>query len=101
MATTRMKAREQRRITKSQNAYQKREALKKKIKDATIPFEEKMQLVATLNKMPRDESKIRVRNRCALCGRPRGVYRKFALCRCHLRKAMMRGDITGAGKASW
>lgn len=101
MATKRMKAREARRISKSASAYQERNSIRDKIKRQDVPFEEKLALVAELNKMPRDESKIRVRNRCALCGRPRGVYKKFHLCRSHLREALMRGDVTGAGKASW
>jgi len=101
MATTRMKAREARRIKSSKQAYKKREDIKAKIKDVELPFEERMELVAKLSKMPRDESPIRVRNRCAVCGRSRGVYSKFTLCRCHLRKMLMNGDVTGATKASW
>lgn len=101
MSTVRMKARERRRIKSSNRAYKKREEIKNKIKDVDTPFDEKMALVAKLNKMPRDESKVRLRNRCAICGRPRGVYKKFGLCRIHLREALMRGDVTGAGKSSW
>ena len=51
--------------------------------------------------MPRDTSASRLRNRCAITGRPRGTYRKFGLARTKLREATMRGDIPGLRKASW
>ena len=51
--------------------------------------------------LPRDSSPSRQRNRCRLTGRPKGVYRKFGLCRNKLREAAMRGDIPGLSKASW
>ena len=54
-----------------------------------------------LQKAPRDESICRYRERCRVCGRPNGTYRKFGLCRIHLREAAMRGDIPGLRKASW
>ena len=51
--------------------------------------------------MPRDSASSRLRNRCAITGRPRGVYRKFGLGRTKLRESTMRGDIPGLRKASW
>lgn len=54
-----------------------------------------------LQKRRRDESPTRVRRRCRQCGRGRGVYRRFGLCRIHLREAAMRGDVPGLRKASW
>jgi small subunit ribosomal protein S14 len=54
-----------------------------------------------LQKLPRDSSYIRVRNRCALTGRPRGYYRKFGLGRNKLRELAMMGVIPGITKASW
>jgi len=54
-----------------------------------------------LQKLPRDASPVRLRNRCALTGRPRGVYRKFGLGRGKLRDIAMRGEIPGIIKASW
>jgi len=54
-----------------------------------------------LQKLPRDASPVRLRNRCALTGRPRGVYRKFGLGRGKLRDIAMRGEIPGVIKASW
>ena len=57
--------------------------------------------VIKLQKRKRDESPIRVRERCHLCGRPRGTLKKFGLCRICLRIAAMRGDVPGLKKASW
>ena len=57
--------------------------------------------IEKLQKRSRNESMIRVRNRCRTCGRPKGTYRKFGLCRIHLREAVMRGDVPGVRKASW
>jgi small subunit ribosomal protein S14 len=54
-----------------------------------------------LQKLPRDSSPVRQRNRCEITGRPRGFYRKFGLSRNKLREATMRGDVPGLRKASW
>jgi len=54
-----------------------------------------------LQKLPRNASPTRLRNRCALTGRPRGVYRKFGLGRNKLRELAMRGEVPGVIKASW
>ena len=54
-----------------------------------------------LQRLPRDASPVRQRQRCAITGRSRGVYRKFGLCRNKLREAAMRGDVPGLVKASW
>jgi small subunit ribosomal protein S14 len=56
---------------------------------------------AKLQALPRDSSPVRLRNRCALTGRPRGVFRKFGLGRNKLREIAMRGEIPGLTKASW
>jgi small subunit ribosomal protein S14 len=56
---------------------------------------------AKLQSLPRNSSPVRLRNRCALTGRPRGVYRKFGLGRNKLRDIAMRGEIPGVVKASW
>ncbi|MCK7594257.1 30S ribosomal protein S14 [Pseudomarimonas salicorniae] len=79
----------------------KREALKKVVSSQTASYEEKMEAQIALQKLPRDSSPVRQRNRCELSGRPRGVYRKFGLCRNKLREATMRGDVPGLRKASW
>jgi small subunit ribosomal protein S14 len=101
MAKLCMKARERVRIKMSGNARTKREALKKVVSSPVASYEEKVAAGVKLNKSPRDESPIRVRNRCRICGRSRGVYRKIGLCRIHFREAMMRGDVPGCRKASW
>ncbi|MEY2853704.1 MAG: ribosomal protein, partial [Pseudomonadota bacterium] len=56
---------------------------------------------AKLQKLPRDSSPVRLRNRCALTGRPRGVYSKFGLARSKVREVANRGEIPGLVKASW
>lgn len=79
----------------------KRIELKAVISSLTASYEEKMEAQAKLQKLPRDSSPSRQRNRCALSGRPRGYYRKFGLGRNKLREATMRGDVPGLRKASW
>lgn len=79
----------------------KRIELKKILVSVTASYEEKMEAQAKLQKLPRDSSPTRQRNRCVLSGRPRGYYRKFGLGRNKLREATMRGDVPGLRKASW
>ncbi len=79
----------------------KRAELKAKIVNAKLPDEERQAAVIALQKLPRDSSPTRVRNRCGLTGRSRGYYRKFGLGRNKLREAMMRGEVPGVVKASW
>lgn len=54
-----------------------------------------------LQKLPRDSAQVRVRNRCAFTGRPRGVYRRFGISRTPLREMMMSGEVPGVIKSSW
>ena len=79
----------------------KRKSLKATIKSIETSLEEKMAAVDSLQKLPRDSSEVRQRNRCRITGRPHGFYRKFGLCRNKIREAAMRGDIPGLVKASW
>ena len=79
----------------------KRAELKKIISSPNSSYEEKMDAATKLQKLPRDSSASRVRNRCELTGRSRGVYSKFGLGRNKLREATMRGDVPGLRKASW
>ena len=79
----------------------KRTNLKAIIKDMSRPSEERQEARISLNKMPRDSSPSRKRNRCKLTGRPHGFYRKFGLGRNKLREAAMEGHIPGLVKASW
>jgi small subunit ribosomal protein S14 len=64
-------------------------------------MEERMDAQSRLQALPRNASPVRLRNRCALTGRPRGTFRKFGLARSKIREAAMRGDIPGLTKASW
>lgn len=79
----------------------KRAKLKEIIRKTTSSPAEREAATAHLQSLPRDSSKSRLRNRCQITGRPRGVYRKFGLGRTKLREATMRGEIPGLGKASW
>jgi small subunit ribosomal protein S14 len=79
----------------------KRTELKAMIKDTSLSEDDRKAAREKLNKMPRDASPVRVRNRCNLTGRPHGYYRKFGLGRNKLREAAMRGDVPGLVKASW
>jgi small subunit ribosomal protein S14 len=80
---------------------EKRAELKAIVANPKSSYEEKMEAQTKLQKLPRDASPVRQRNRCELTGRPRGVYRKFGLGRNKLREATMRGDVPGLRKASW
>ncbi len=79
----------------------KRAELKRQAVDTKLSLEERMAAAAKLQKLPRDANPVRQRTRCALTGRPRGVYAKFGLCRNKLREATMRGDVPGLRKSSW
>jgi small subunit ribosomal protein S14 len=63
--------------------------------------EERTEAREKFQRLPRNSSPVRLRNRCSLTGRPRGVYRKFGLGRGKLREIAMRGEIPGVIKASW
>jgi small subunit ribosomal protein S14 len=101
MAKTSLIEREKRREKLVKQHAAKRAKLKEIIRDPKSTDEEREQAQRKLQLMPRDSSASRVRNRCAITGRPRGVYRKFGLARTKLREATVRGDIPGLGKASW
>lgn len=101
MAKTSMVARETKRLKCAEKNQSRRNALKAVIQSPTSSYEDKLSAQLALQKMPRDASKVRLRNRCALTGRPRGYYRKFGLGRNKLREAMLRGDVPGLVKASW
>jgi small subunit ribosomal protein S14 len=71
------------------------------IENIKLSDEERDQARAKLQKLPRNASPVRLRNRCKLTGRPRGTFRKFGLARNKLREIAMRGEIPGLTKASW
>ena len=88
-----------RRLTKSLTA--KRAKLKAIIANKEAPMEERFAAVLKLAELPRNSSKVRVRNRCQLSGRPRGHHRKFNLSRIALRDLASRGELPGVTKSSW
>ena len=79
----------------------KRKALDAIINDQSLSEEDRFQARLKLQALPRDASPTRLRNRCAITGRPRGTYRKFGLGRNKLREMVMRGEVPGVTKASW
>ncbi|MGF6494298.1 small subunit ribosomal protein S14 [Luteibacter sp. 621] len=101
MAKTSMIERDLKRSKLAKKYAAKRAELKAIVLSATASYDEKMEAQTKLQKLPRDASPSRQRNRCALTGRPRGVYSKFGLGRNKLREATMRGDVPGLRKASW
>jgi len=80
---------------------EKRKALIAIMKDPKATDEARDEAQAKFQALPRDSSPVRLRNRCAITGRPRGTFRKFGLGRSKLREIAMRGEIPGMIKASW
>lgn len=81
--------------------WEKRQALRTKAANLNLSEEERQEARIALNKMPRDSSKIRLRNRCQLTGRARGFLRKFKVSRLTFREMALAGLIPGVTKASW
>ena len=81
--------------------FKKREKLKKIIKNRKLPLDERFKAQLKLAKLPRNSAKIRIRNRCEITGRPRGVYRKLRISRIALRELASKGRIPGMTKSSW
>jgi small subunit ribosomal protein S14 len=79
----------------------RREELKSIITDRDVAPEERFNATLQLAELPRNSSKVRIRNRCAMSGRPRAYYRKFGLSRIALRHLASEGQIPGVVKASW
>jgi len=101
MAKNSMIQRELKRTRMVAKFTDRRNALKAIIKSVDSTYDERMDAVDKLQKLPRDSAAVRQQNRCRVTGRPHGVYRKFGLCRNKIREAAMRGDIPGLVKASW
>lgn len=101
MAKKSMIIKNARRMKTVQRYAGKRQELKKIISDPRASDEQKLAAQMRLQQMPRDASPVRLRNRCAISGRPHGFYRRFGLGRNKLREATMRGEIPGLSKASW
>ena len=101
MAKLSIKNREAKRIALVKKHEAKRKALKERSVDQTLSMEERLEAQRQLQALPRNANPTRLRNRCALTGRPRGTFRKFGLARNKIREAALRGDIPGMVKASW
>ena len=90
-----------RRIKLVKKYAKKRAALKKIINNKKLELSERFEAQLKLNKLPKNSSKIRIRNRCDISGRPHGVYRKLKISRIALRKLGLEGKIPGMIKSSW
>jgi small subunit ribosomal protein S14 len=101
MAKKSVIARERKREILVKKHKDKRLKLKAILNDPGASFEDKDMASVQLQKLPRDSSPSRLRNRCKITGRPHGYFRKFGLSRNKLREASMRGDVPGIRKASW
>lgn len=101
MAKLALKNREAKRAKMVAKYAAKRAALQAVIDNANLGDEERMQARLKLQQLPRNASPVRQRMRCTLTGRPRGVFKKFGLCRNKLREIAMRGEVPGMTKASW
>ena len=89
------------RIKLEKKYSKKRAALKAIIKNKTLELSERFDAQLKLNKLPKNSSKIRIRNRCEVTGRPHGVYRKLKISRIALRDLASSGKIPGMTKSSW
>jgi small subunit ribosomal protein S14 len=101
MAKVSLIEREQKRRDTVKKYAAKRAELFAVIKDVKASAEDRYAAQQKLQSLPRNASPSRLRNRCALTGRPRGVFSKFGLARSKLRELMMRGEVPGVTKASW
>lgn len=101
MAKTSWIARQERRKETVAKFAEKRASLVAVVKDANASDDDKIAAMKKLQKMPRDSSATRLRNRCAVSGRPRGYMRKFGVSRIAFRDMALAGKIPGVRKASW
>jgi len=101
MAKVCMIERDKKRAKLVKSYANKRAKLKAIIKDQSIAPEERFQATLQLAELPRNSSKVRMRNRCSLTGRPRGYFRKVKLSRIALRDLASRGELPGVVKSSW
>lgn len=101
MAKKSMIMRERKRVATVKRYAARRAEYKRIIRDPNSTDDEREQAQLRLQALPRNASPVRLRNRCAVSGRPKGFYRKFGLGRNMLREAAMRGEIPGLSKASW
>ncbi|MGH1543042.1 MAG: 30S ribosomal protein S14 [Arenicella sp.] len=101
MAKKSMIARDAKRKKLNARLHEKRLALKKIVSEESSSFDERWDAMIALQKLPRDSSRNRQRNRCAMTGRPHGYFRKFGLSRNRLREVILKGQAPGVVKSSW
>ena len=101
MAKTSAVQRNLKRIKMEKRYQNKRKKLKAIISNRKLPLNERFAAQLKLSKLPKNSSKIRIRNRCEITGRPHGVYRKLKISRIALRKLGLEGKIPGMVKSSW
>lgn len=101
MAKVSLIEREQKRRETVKKYATKRDELMAVLNDVNAAVEDRREARQKLQKLPRNASPVRLRNRCAMTGRPRGVFGKFGIARNKLRELMMRGEVPGVTKASW
>ena len=89
------------RIKLEKKYSKRRKKLKNIIKNKKLPLEERFAAQLKLAKLPRNSSRVRIRNRCEITGRPHGVYRKLKISRIALRELASEGKIPGMTKSSW
>ena len=93
--------RNKKRIALTLKFANKRKELKKIVMNKKVSLEERFKAQMKLSKLPRNSSKIRVKNRCEITGRSHGVYRKLRMSRISLRKLSLEGKVPGMVKSSW
>jgi len=93
--------RDQRREQLIKKHAEKRAALRKRLNDANVPYEEKLEVQAAFAKLPRNSCPTRLNRRCKISGRSRGYYRKFQISRIALRDLALKGHLPGVRKSSW
>jgi small subunit ribosomal protein S14 len=101
MAKTSTVERNSKRRRMAKSFGSKRKKLKAIIKNRNTTDEDRFAAVVKLAQVPRNSSKVRIRNRCELTGRPRATYRKFKMARNKLRELASKGQIPGMVKSSW
>lgn len=101
MARLAMRVKDKKREALAAKYDKKREELRNAAVNMKLSDEERQEARTKLNKLPKNSARTRVRNRCALTGRPRGFLRKFGICRNEFRRLANFGQIPGVTKSSW
>ena len=101
MAKTSAIQRNLKRIKMSKKYENRRKKLRAIVRNKKLPLNERFAAQLKLSKLPKNSSKIRIRNRCEITGRPHGVHRKLKISRIALRKLGLEGKIPGLVKSSW